>query len=270
MNKDNYVMIKENFLVTLDSRNASTKSNGSSNSSITFDFQDSIRRDDDCISLQCSVLNFSCPNSLYIINSTNNKLILNNFTYTFTNGNYNALTFMTTFNNLITGYTITLDSITNKFNISNNNNTNFTIQGLIMSILGGTVGTVYSSILYSLTFPYQCNFNGLNSLNIYFSNINTKNIESYTKSNSSLIQSVLIDPNSPQITFRKSNEYFFTVNENLIDFIQIDIKDDINNYIDFNNQNWNLTLIFYTIKDVPRFIEDDFHYILKNGYNIEE
>ena len=270
MNKDNYVMIKENFLVVLDSRNASAKYNGSSNSSINFDFQDSIRRDDECISMQCSVLNFSCPNSLYIINNNNNTLIINNFPYTFTNGNYNALTFMTTFNNTITGYNLTLNSITNKFTVANINSTNFTIQGNIIPIIGGTTGTTYSSSLYSFTFPYQCNFNGLNSLNIYFSNINTKNIESYTKSNSSLIQSVLIDPNSSQIKFNKMNDYYITVNENVIDFIQIDIKDDVENYIDFNNQNWNLTLIFYIIKDVPRFIEDDFHFILKNGYHENE
>ena len=166
MNKDNYVMINKNFLVVLDSRNASIKYNGPSNSSINFDFQDSIRRDDDCVSMQCSVLNFSFPYSIHIINNNNDTLIINNFPYTITNGNYNALTFMTTFNNTLTGYNLTLNTATNKFTRADINSTNFTIQGSIMSTIGGTTGSTYSSTLYSFTFPYLCDFNGLNSLNI--------------------------------------------------------------------------------------------------------
>ena len=267
MSYDNYVTIKENFLVVLDSRNASILNNGSLNSSLSFNFEDAIKRDDKCISLQCAVLNFSIPNSIYIINNNNNVININDTLYTFTNGNYNALTFITAFNNLISGYALTLNKITNIFTITNTNSNDFNVQGNIMSIIGGSYNTIYSSTSGKCIFPYQCNFNGLNSLNIYFSNINTRNIDSFTKSNSSLIQSVFIDPNSSQISYNKTNEYFITINQSIIDYIQIDIRDDINNYIDFNNQHWNMTLVFYTIKDVPRFIEDDFHYILKNGYN---
>ena len=265
MDKDNYVTIKENFLVVLDSRNATVNNNGSLNSSLYFNFEDAIKRDDKCINMQCSILNFSAPNSIYNINNTNNNIIINDVSFTFTNGNYNALTFITAFNTLISGYTLVLNKVTNIFTISNSSD--FTVQGNIMPIIGGAFGNTYSSTSSKLIFPYQCNFNGLNSLNIYFSNINTRNIDSLTKSNSSLIQSVFIDPNSSQISFTKTNEYFITINQAVIDYIQIDIKDDINNYIDFNNQHWNLTLVFYTIKDVPRFVEDNFHYILQNGYN---
>ena len=52
-----------------------------------------------------------------------------------------------------------------------------------------------------------------------------------------------------------------------IDVVAISIKDDLENYIDFNNQHWNLTLYFSITKDVERFShEQDFRHILRNGY----
>jgi hypothetical protein len=52
----------------------------------------------------------------------------------------------------------------------------------------------------------------------------------------------------------------------MIDDMTIDIKDDLNNYINFNNQHWNLTLYFSVIKDIDRFnYMNNFHNIL--NYN---
>ena len=64
--------LKESFLVVLDSRNATTYNNGSYNSDITFNFEEAIRRPENCLMMCCSVLQFSCPNSIYNINTTNN------------------------------------------------------------------------------------------------------------------------------------------------------------------------------------------------------
>ena len=46
------------------------------------------------------------------------------------------------------------------------------------------------------------------------------------------------------IYYTQPFNYNFDVKENSIDNLQIDIQDDLNNYIDFNNQSWNLTLLF--------------------------
>ena len=98
------------------------------------------------------------------------------------------------------------------------------------------------------------------------SNINTKNIESFTKTNSSIIQSIQVFPYAPQIIFNKTNDYSFTINQKIIDYIQIDIKDDLERFINFNNANWNLTLCFTLMKEIPRNFSN-FHSIIENGYN---
>ena len=44
--------------------------------------------------LDIGVLNAQIPISCYLIYSTNNKLVLNNISYTLTNGNYSTSTIM--------------------------------------------------------------------------------------------------------------------------------------------------------------------------------
>jgi hypothetical protein len=119
--------------------------------------------------------------------------------------------------------------------------------------MGFISGKTYTSTSMTLTMPYTCNFNGIQSLNIVFENINTKNIDSYTKSNSSIIQTIPVDVFNPQITYNKSNDFNFTITQQCIDSIQIDLKDNLENFINLNNQNFNLTLYFTNIKDISRF-----------------
>ena len=44
-----------------------------------------------------------------------------------------------------------------------------------------------------------------------------------------------------------------------LDYIQIDIQDDLGNFIDFNNQNWNLVLLFNNYEDVEKSAKDNFY-----------
>jgi len=269
-----YIITKESFLVVLDSRNAGAYLNSSWNSSVYFEFEDPIKQDDYTIQMSCSILNFSAANSIYNINETNNYLNLHTSSQTYNvyipYGNYNFNTLQNTLYNIGIGTTnMSLDVNTNIITFSDNINSLFYIDGTstLLSIIGGIVGQTYFNVGNTLTFPYQCNFNGVNNINIYMSNINTKNIDSYTKSNSSIIQSIQVYPYAPQIIFNKTNDYSFIINQKIIDYIQIDIKDDLERFINFNNASWNLTLCFTLMKEIPRNF-DSFQSILRNGYNI--
>ena len=78
MEIDELITVKEKLLVILDSRNAISYLNGSFNSKLDFDFADNINFfDTDIIEVYCSVLSFTAPNSIYIINEYNNKLCMN-------------------------------------------------------------------------------------------------------------------------------------------------------------------------------------------------
>ena len=120
------------FIMVIDSRHADNYNNGSSNSDMTFLFQEPIMIPKGAIKMTCAVLAFTAPNSIYNINRYNNYIHMY-----FGNpnvevkvylpyGNYNSSTFMTQFvasvlsanSTLGTGLSITLNAVTNRFTVS--------------------------------------------------------------------------------------------------------------------------------------------------------
>jgi hypothetical protein len=270
---DGYYTHKDNFMVSLDSRNATTYNNGSYNSNVRFDFNMPITLDTNALKMTASVIQFTAPNSLYIINETNNFLsitINGTLTYNvyFTYGNYNSATFMTMFANQFSGFSITKNSINNIFSIAHTTY-NFTINSgsTIGDIMGFANNTNYTSLSFRFTMPYTCNFNGLQSFNIHFSNIGTRNIDSFTKSASDIIQTIPLDPNETLIKFIRQYDFNFTIFQDTIEYIDIQMKDDLGNYLNFNNQHWNLVLSFSVIHDMERFSHlKDFNSIINGRY----
>jgi hypothetical protein len=118
--------------------------------------------------------------------------------------------------------------------------------------MGFSKNTVYSSSNKIFTFPYTCNFNGLQNINIAIDNINTNNLDSYTKSQSSIIQSIPVNVLNPVINYVKTNDIMIPIKVNFLDSINVHILDDQNYFINLNNQHFNLTLQFTIIKDIPR------------------
>jgi type 1 fimbria pilin len=268
MDTNNLYTEKQNFLVVLDSRNADTYNNGSWNSSIIFNLE-SIAIPKSAIKLHCSVLSFISPNSIYNINEYNNKLtifISSKINYLIPYGNYNVNTFITTLLSLLPiGFTLTWNSINNILTLSYTSSFSIHSDSNIGDVMGFTNGITYSGTIINM--PYTCNFNGLQSLNINFTNLNTSNIDSHNKTTSPIIQPIQIIPNSAYISFNKTHDYYFTVNQDVIDYIQIDLNDDLDRLINFNNQHWNLTLYFSIINDIDRFAHrNNFNNILTNGY----
>jgi len=264
---------KEEFLVVLDSRNATTYLNDSKNSSIMFQFEDSIQKDKNAIKLTCSVMSFTCPVSFYNINSTNNLFSVTisspspvNYDFYVPPGNYNVNTLITALSSI--PLTITFNNLSNKLTLTHSTY-NFTInsKSTIYGVMGFKNQTTYTSSSLSVTLPYTVNFAGLNSFNIHFDNIVTRNIDSFTLTNSSIIASIPVNANQAGVIFfNKSFDFEFLVSQNVIDFIQIDLKDDIGTYLDLNNSHWNLTLQFTSYMDKPRK-ETTFLDITGNNYN---
>ena len=268
---------KESYLVVLDSRNATRFINGTFNSSVIFEFEDTIRVHPKAIKLSCSLNHFTCPNSIYNINENNSLLSITvsgtTTNYTFPYGNYNASTFMTQLKALLgSNFSISINTLNNKFTLTHTTN-DFSINSnsTIYYEMGFVANTSYISTSRSLTMPYTCNFNGIQSINVHFENLNTNNMDSYNKSNSAIIQSIPVDSTLQQISFFKTNDFNFRIRQENIDFIQIDIKDDLDRFVNLNNQHWNLTLQFTETKDYDRFhYNTNFHSILQNGYYQED
>ena len=62
------------FIVVIDSRNVDTCNIGTSNSDMTFLFQEPIMIPKGAIKMTCAVLAFTAPNSIYNINRYNNYI----------------------------------------------------------------------------------------------------------------------------------------------------------------------------------------------------
>ena len=255
----------------MDSRNATSQLKGSFNSSSIYDFPDSIRNKSKLNKMKCSVLTFSCPNSLYIINEYNNILSITITAVTYNVviplGNYNAKNFISTLLSLLpTGFNITLNNISNKFSISYTTDFSINSTSNVGDVMGFALASSYTSIEKSLTLPFTCNFNGLANINISIDNLITENYDSFTKSNTSIVQSIPIQNGTAQIIYYKTNNYSFDV-DYLVDYLQISLKDDLGNYVNLNNKNYNLTLCFEVLVEIDKYeLQNGFYNILENPY----
>ena len=92
--------------------------------------------------------------------------------------------------------------------------------------------------------------------------MNTDNIDSLTKSDCNIIQTIPV-----RLCLQKRTIMLLPSKEDCIDSISVTTTDDLGESIDWNNQHWNITLYFTTYHDIDRFRSDNsFRQILKNGY----
>jgi hypothetical protein len=255
---DNLYTRTSNFLVSLDSRHATNYYNGSFNSDVEFSLETPIKKPHDSINFSTSILAFTAPNSIYIINEYNNlfkySIGSNNYSVYVLIGNYNVNTFITQFlSQMPNNFNITYNSITNKFTISYISSWSILIGSTIFEIMGFDVNTLYVSNSGIINLPFTCNFNGVSHINIHSDTFNTSNIISKTLSTCSILQPIIVNCNSSQIIFQKTTIFEIPVNNNIVDTISIQIKDDDENLINFNGCHWSLVIHFSLIEDIERF-----------------
>lgn len=257
----------------LNSSNADIYLNGSHKSSVTFFFSELLKNDTKIIETNISIVNAQIPISFYIINETNNIININGTVYNFPVGNYNFNSFVNKWINIFSSqWTITLNTTTNKITFSNPSPFTF-LTCSIYSILGFTSGNytgIYNGSVYSLEASYPCNFSGIMRLNIKSSTFNFHNIDTFEKGQSSIIASIPVNSSyNGIIQYINFTNFKCNIKNTSINTIQLDIMDDLNNYINFNNQSWNLTLCFNIIIDKPRIIANSFHSIVLNAFEYE-
>ena len=129
--------------------------------------------------------------------------------------------------------------------------------------MGFSKNTNFVSINNSLTMPFTCNFNGLQNINVIMDDITTKNMDSFSGTISSILQNIPVDCNSPIIKFVKTNDFCIPVKINSVNQFSISLMNDSGQYINLNNQHFNITIEFSILKDIPRF-KMNFQNIIKN------
>jgi len=250
---NNLCQVKEDILVVLDSRNATTYYNGTFNSDIEFDLTDVLAMPKQGVEFSVSIMNATIPIGAHNINDTNNLLVLKNIV---TNvewpilappGNYTITSLLTYLrSNTPIEYQYTYLDYRNRIFIYNTTN-DFQIlsRSTMWEPLGLQRNTTLTSVTKTLIFPSQVNMSGLRNINVHLDNLNTKNIASLTKSTSTIIGNIPIDVNSlGVVNYNLSNNYEIPIPISSLDYINILLKDDLGNFIDNNGIHWNITLKF--------------------------
>lgn len=250
---NNVCQVKQNILVTLNTKNCTSVYNGNFLSDVEWDLTDILSKPKSAVEFSVSVMNCCIPIGQYNVNETNNILVLKNLTTNVTSsivvptGNY---TITQLIDDLIgdtpSEYTYTFLPLRNKIFISNSS-AEFQILSTttMWELLGLQRNITQTSVSRTCLFPNCVNMSGLQNINIHLDNLNTKNITSFTKSSSTIIASVPLDVNgSGVLSYNLSNNYEIPVPLSSLDYINILLKDDLGNFIQNNGIHWSVTLLF--------------------------
>ena len=244
------MVYQDNRLITLNSQDGE-QINGTYLSNIRFNFSGLLQDDIYLIRTYITVLNAQFPVSFYIIDETDNILYYTDNSVSksieLTPANYNGNQMVTALN---TGFTANSSPITCflapqtgilYFSITGGNNVTFLSTSTVKSILGFDVDISSSSLL---KLPYQLNLLGKKKLFINSNNLRNSAFTSKSFSSVQTIATIPVDqPPYSMINYTSVSDLEKNILFNRsLDLIDIQIFDEDNKYINFQNINWSITL----------------------------
>ena len=259
----------ETKLINLTSETATQPYNSTYLSNVSFDTPSLLVKSPYISKVELELLHAEIPVSFYTINYSNSYFKYQIDTDPVTTqqvpvGNYNANSLITALLTLINdaNFQITISKITGKLTFHHNKT--FIIytdnQYSIGEILGFTLGTSYSSIElpnYTLNAPYPLNLLGIKKININSSRLITNNFTSGQGSNT-LLHSLSVDqPSWGLVIYENTSGIRFNLGNREIHKIDLQLFDEDQNYINFNNINWSMLFCLHITYDysigVPSF-----------------
>ena len=269
----------DNHLITLNSSDA-IQLNSSYLSNVVFPFRGLLKDDVNILRSYITLINAQIPVSFYIIDATNNTLgyydpVANAYTtISIAIGNYNASTIITALNAAI----IANSSIaTFSFNPLNGK---ISVGSSLLVISGnGQKGTTIGNVLglgiggaNNFTFPYPLNLLGNNKLFINSSNLNNVAYTSHNTGFSTCICTIPINvPPYGLIQYSSLTDQNKNILVNrVLDTIDIQVLDLNNNFVNFNNANWSITIVLSIERmDANKFHIQNFHNYLMEDQPIQ-
>ena len=258
-------------LVNINSSNAFVKNNGTYNSDVLFKFPGLIKPEQHITSIQFQLVDAQIPVSFYNINYTNNTLNYQissvNYSITASVGNYN-------FNTLATELISKFLANGHVFTISINKQngiitlatpaTNFILQVSSMFSVLGLFLSNHTSSSFSQSADYPLNLLGITKIKIQSTNLNTYNVDSSANGFSNNIGLIPVDqPSFGLIIYENKSSSKFVLRDNRVDEIDIQLVDQNNSLINFNNIDWNLTILIETSYELESLSQIQMTDILK-------
>ena len=213
------------------------------NSNCNFYLDTIITPDRADLGMMVSVIDAEIPYSFYNITAKNNSLTLNDIVLELTERNYNAYNIVDEFNSLfkskptLSNVVMSFDDNSNKFTITSPSEV--TLVSTTMSEELGATNLPQTTDSY--TSNQACNLSGTSSIYIRSDNMNVRNINSFGKNNGVLSKVLVTSPPGNFIFYQPSTPQYFVLN-NPLSYINIQMLNDDNEFIDFDGLNWSLTL----------------------------
>jgi len=235
-------------IINLYSQSATQYLNGTLKSNCTFNFKNLLEDEPDIIYSTLGVVNAQIPVSYYTINEFNNVLLTNLGTITITKGNYNATTLRTELTARlvargITGMVVTINASTGVLIFTTTTVFSFLPTGsTAYDILGFVAGTTYTKVGNVITAPHPLNLLGIQQLRITSNALACSNSDSTQMGQTNLIG--LIQSTAPpfgMILYANQTSYSVLRAKN-ISLVDIQILDENNFFVDFNNIDWTISL----------------------------
>jgi hypothetical protein len=253
-------IIKEKRLISLNSNNATQYFNGSYLSNLSFDFFSILSADESILYVESGVQSAQIPASFYNIDITNNV-----FSYTVSSiayniqippGNYNYSTLVTQMATLflVNGHTFTF-ALNRSSNILTMTLTsvgtwNNILPSSIYYILGFN-NTTTNVIANTITFTNLFDLLGQKKLKIYSKNLAIDSLDSVGNSTNNLIETISVNqPGFGMIIYNNIDSTYGHLKTSYLSTIDIQIKDELGNFINFNNINWTMTIVLIIFKEL--------------------
>lgn len=225
---------------------SATALNGDFKSKIRVDIpQDSLYHSPDTQSIYIRVLHCEIPNSFYVVNYTNNQIVVDSTTYTIPVGNYNVSNFITELvSQLPAGYSATFNSVTNRMTITHTT-TDFTVNAsnsasTINAVIGLGTSDVSSTSL-SLTLPYPVNFIPYPRINFRSDFLKMGNYNNTDKSSDIFLSLQNNAGQNAMINYTNTAQTRFLLTDKSLSTFVISVTTDSGDLINFNNIPFYLT-----------------------------
>jgi len=252
-------IIREKRLISLNSNNATSYYNGDYLSNLSFDFASILIPDKSIVYIEGGVQSAQIPVSFYNIDVNNNvfnyRISGVNYNIQIPPGNYNYSTLVSSMASLFLlnthTFTFTLNQATGVLTMTyTSTGTWQEIQpSSIYYILGFNASTTYPITSNTFSYPNLFNLLGQKKLKIYSSNMAIDSSDSVGNTTNNLIETLSVNqPGYGMIIYNNIDSTYGHLKTSYLSTIDIQIRDEMNNYINFNKINWTMTIVLIIYK----------------------
>ena len=253
-------LYQENKIINLNSEYAKSYFNGDKLSHVQFQTLGLLIPDPNIVYCNISIRSAQFPVSYLIVNENNNVLNYtidsSSYLITIPEGNYDVYDLI---NQMKTQFSNNGHTFSITFNINNGLLTfshltlpfSFLANSTLKEIIG--FSSAISSVSNIMTLPYPLNLLGTLKLKIISKNLITDN---YDSGIADLLEVIPVNTGPFNLITFDNYNHINLLKTTKIDNIDFQILDSFNRFIDFNNQNWSITLSLSIFRRFLPTIED--------------